>query len=72
MIGAIRGRGFVEFGTRHKGCSGRGPTVLFDSVAVVQQGLGGTGIEEQDIAMRSSLFPGMSNQATSAAKRKYW
>ena len=49
MIGAIRGCGCVvgasEFGTRHKGCRDRGRTLLFDSVVVVQQGFGGTGIE---------------------------
>ena len=71
MIGAIHGRGFVvgaaEFGTRHKGCSGRGRTLLFDSVIIVQQGFGGTGIEEQDIAIRSSLFPGMSIRTSNAA-----
>ena len=76
MIAAIHGRGFVvdtaELGTRLKCGSDRSPTLLLDSVIIVQQGLSGTGIEEQDIAMRSSLFPGMSNQATNAAKRKYW
>ena len=68
MIGGVRCRGCVvgaaaaEFGTRQKGCSGRGPTLLFDSVVViVQQGFGGIGIEGQDIAMVSGLFPGMSN-----------
>ena len=47
--------------------SGQGPTLLFDGVVVVQQGFGGTGIEEQDIAMGSSLFPGMSNRTSNAA-----
>ena len=66
MIGGIRCRGCVvgaaaEFGTMHKGCSGQGPTLLFDSVVVVQQGFGGTGIEGQDIAMESGMFPGMSS-----------
>ena len=65
MTGGVRCRGCVvgaaEFGTRHKGCSGQGPTLLFDSVVVVQQGFRGTGIEGQDIAMVSGLFPGMSN-----------
>ena len=50
MTGGIRCRGCVvgaaEFGTRHKGCSGLGPTLLVDSVVViVQQGFGGTDIE---------------------------
>ena len=72
MTGGTRCRGCVvgaaaELGTRHKGCSGQGPTVLFDSVVVVQQGFGGTGIEEQDIAMGSSLFTGMSNRTSNAA-----
>ena len=68
MTCGIRCRGCVvgaaaEFGARHKGCSGRGPTLmLFDSVVViVQQGFDGTGIEGQDIAMGSGLFPDMSN-----------
>ena len=43
MIGAIRGRGFVvgtaEFGTRLKCGSDRSPTLLLDSVIIVQQGL---------------------------------
>ena len=47
MIGAIRGRGFVvstaEFATRLNCGSDRGPTLLFDSAVVVQQGFGGTG-----------------------------
>ena len=51
MTGGVRCRGCVvgaaaEFGKKHKGCSGRGPTLmLFDSVVVVQQGFGGTDIE---------------------------
>ena len=36
--------------------SGRGPTLmLFDSVAIVQQGSGGTGIEGQDITLRTAI-----------------
>ena len=42
MTGGIRCRGCVvgaaaELGTRHKGCSGQGPTLLFDSVVVIVQ-----------------------------------
>ena len=34
----------------------RGPTLmLFDSVAIVQQGFGGTGIEGQDITLHTAI-----------------
>ena len=36
--------------------SGRRPTLLFDSVAIVQHGFGGTGIEGQDITLRTVIF----------------
>ena len=36
--------------------SGRGPTLmLFDSVAIVQQGFGGTDNEGQDITLRTAI-----------------
>ena len=50
-----RGSWFWWCCTRHKRCSGPCPTVLFDSVAIVQQGFGGTGIEGQDITLHTAI-----------------